>query len=305
MDDDPKKVFCESVVADKCITLEDSGDNVHQNLHLEGLEIPVTYENKDDVLPYTTTLDFYITVYDLYNEPHEMKFYTYTGLRFDPVDESERCKAGNPAEDSTFKDFPNSFGGLWTSTATTHEELHKIGEIVDGKTIGVYQQPTKIYWTGVGNSVPVDPNASWTGRQYGEDFYGVACFNIGHIEDATGFVFKIEGLEKDLKNYTFDKLSGSTNDVILQVCLVDPNELEHSNAKVTAFLDADNPYDGFTPVNEAVFKTPVMYAGNSTATEKRVTFGRNKILSGDVYVRIGIKKDSGLRFTGIKLIEEI
>lgn len=305
LDDDPKKVFCESVVADKCIILENSGDNVHQNLHLEGLEIPVTYENKDDVLPYTTTLDFYITVYDLYNEPHEMKFYTYTGLRFDPVDESERCKAGNPAEDSTFKDFQNSFGGLWTSTATTHEELHKIGEIVDGKTIGVYQQPTEIYWTGVGKSVLVNPNNYWTGRQYGEDFYGMACFNIGHIEDATGFVFKIEGLEKDLKNYTFDKLSGSTNDVILQVCLVDPDELEHSNAKVTAFLDADNPYDGFTPVKENVFETPVMYAGNSTATEKRVTFGRNKILSGDVYVRIGIKKDSGLRFTGIKLIEEI
>ena len=118
-------------------------------------------------------------------------------------------------------------------------------------------------------------------------------------------MFRIEGLEKDLRNYTFDKLSGSTNDIILQVCLVDPTEMEHSNAKVTAFLDADNPYDGFTTVKENVFQTPVMYAGNSTAIEKRVTFGRNKILSGDVYVRIGIKKDSGLRFTGIKLIEEI
>ena len=48
-----------------------------------------------------------------------------------------------------------------------------------------------------------------------------------------------------------------------------------------------------------------MYAGNSTAIEKRITFGRKKILSGDVYVRIAIKKDSGLRFTGIELIEEI
>ena len=307
LDDDPKKVFCESVVADKCITLEDSGDNVHQNLHLEGLEIPVTYENKDDVLPYTTTLDFYITVYDLYNEPHEIKFYSYTGIRFDPTTEDERCKAGNLDENSSFKDLPGSFGGLWDSSATCVEELTKIGELVDGKPVGVYQQPQETYWVGVGvgSPAPFNPKTSWKGHQYGEDFYGVACFNIGHIEDATGFVFKIEGLEKDLKNYTFDKLSGSTNDVILQVCLVDPDELEHSNAKVTAFLDADNPYDGFTPVKETVFETPVMYAGNSTATEKRVTFGRNKILSGDVYVRIGIKKDSGLRFTGIKLIEEI
>ena len=305
LNDDPEKVFCETTIADDYIELEDSGDGVHQNLHLENFEIPVTYENKDDILPYSTTLDFYITVYDLYNEPHEIKFYSYTGIRFDPTTEDERCKAGNLDENSSFKDLSDSFGGLWYSSATCVEELTKIGELVDGKPVGVYQQPQEIYWVGIGSPAPFNPKTSWKGHQYGEDFYGVACFNIGHIEDATGFVFKIEGLEKDLKNYTFDKLSGSTNDVILQICLVDPNELEHSNAKVTAFLDADNPYDGFTPVKETVFETPVMYAGNSTATEKRVTFGRNKILSGDVYVRIGIKKDSGLRFTGIKLIEEI
>lgn len=305
LNNDPEKVFCETTVADDYIELEDSGDGVHQNLHLENFEIPVTYENKDDILPYSTTLDFYITVYDLYNEPHEMKFYSYTGIRFDPTTEDERCKAGNLDENSSFKYMPDSFGGLWNSSSTCVEELTKIGELVDGKPVGVYQQPQETYWVGTGSPAPFNPKTSWKGHQYGENFYGVACFNIGHIEDATGFVFKIEGLEKDLKNYTFDKLSGSTNDVILQICLVDPNELEHSNAKVTAFLDADNPYDGFTPVKETVFETPVMYAGNSTATEKRVTFGRNKILSGDVYVRIGIKKDSGLRFTGIKLIEEI
>lgn len=305
LNDDPEKVFCESTVADDYIELEDSGDGVYQNLYLENFEIPVTYENKDDILPYSTTLDFYITVYDLYNEPHEMKFYSYTGIRFDPTTEDERCKAGNLDENSSFKDLPDSFGGLWYSSATCVEELTKIGELVDGKPVGVYQQPQETYWVGTGSPAPFNPKTSWTGHQYGEDYYGVACFNIGHIEDATGFVFKIECLEKDLENYTFDKLSGSTNDVILQVCLVDPDELEHSNAKVTAFLDADNPYDGFTTVTETVFETPVMYAGNSTATEKRVTFGRNKILSGDVYVRIGIKKDSGLRFTGIKLVEEI
>lgn len=305
LNNDPEKVFCETTVADDYIELEDSGDGVHQNLHLENFEIPVTYENKDDILPYSTTLDFYITVYDLYNEPHEMKFYSYTGIRFDPTTEDERCKAGNLDENSSFKYMPDSFGGLWNSSSTCVEELTKIGELVDGKPVGVYQQPQETYWVGTGSPAPFNPKTSWKGHQYGEDFYGVACFNIGHIEDATGFVFKIECLEKDLKNYTFDKLSGSTNEVILQICLVDPNELEHSNAKVTAFLDADNPYDGFTPVKETVFETPVMYAGNSTATEKRVTFGRNKILSGDVYVRIGIKKDSGLRFTGIKLIEEI
>ncbi len=305
LNDDPEKVFCETVIADENVVLEENPKNtLYQHLHLENFEIPVTYENKDDILPYDTTLDFYITVYDLYNQPHEIKFYTYTGLRFDPTEESERCKPGNPNEDSSFKDFKDSFGGLWYSSSTCVTDLVKVGELVDGKTVGVYQQPSEIYWVGPNTAAPFNP-AAWTGVQYGDDFYGMACFNIGHIEDATGFVFRIDCLEKDLAKYTFDKLSGSTNEVIIQVCLVDNSKLDHSEAKVTAFLDADNPYDGFTPVAEKVFETPVMYAGNSTATEKRVTFGRHKILSGDVYVRIGLKKDSGLRFTGITLVEEI
>lgn len=305
INDDPEQVLCESAVADENIVLvADENNSKYQHLHLEEFDIPVTYENKNIVLPYSTTLDFYITVYDLHNEPHELKFYSYTGVRFDPTDESERCKSGNPDEDSTFKDYDDSFGGLWYSYATCNEELCKIGETVDGASVGVYQQPTEIYWAGTGTPVPYNPG-SWTGRKYGDDYYGMACFNIGHIEDATGFVFRIDGLEKDVANYSFNKLTGSTNDVILQVCLVDSEATDNNKAKVTSFLDADSPYDGFTKVDGSVFETPVMYAGNSTATLKRVTFGRNKILSGDVYVRIGLKKDSGLRFTGITLVEEI
>lgn len=306
VNDDPEKVFCESTIADEYITLEESlTDSKYQNLHLEEFVIPVTYENKDDVLPYSTTLDFYITVYDLHNEPHEMKFYTYTGVRFDPTSEPERVKSGNLDENSTYMDFVDSFGGLWYSSATCNKDLCKIGEVVDGKTVGVYQQPTEIYWINTVNPAPWDAKRSWEGYLYNEEYYGVACFNIGHIEDATGFVFKVNGLESDLSKFKSNKLTGSTNDVILQVCLIDKDQVDHSDAKVTAFLDANSPYDGFSKVNEALFNTPVMYAGNSTAIEKRITFGRNKILSGDVFVRIGIKKNSGLRFTGIELVEEI
>jgi hypothetical protein len=260
--------------------------------------VPVTYENKNDILPENCTLDFYLTVYDLYNEPHRIKIHTYTGMRFDPTEESERCSAGDFNEDSLFKDFPKSFGKTWVSDSQLSEELYKIGELVDGKPVGVYQQPTEVYNETVGSNI-------WTGQKIGEEYYGTACFNIGHITDATGFTFKVEGLPSDMSMYNFDKLSGTTNDVLYQVCLVDPNEIDRSNSKVTSFLDANAPYDGFSKVDEKDFLYPVMYAGNSTAIEKRVTFGRKKILSGDVYVRIAIKKDSGLRFTGIKLIEEI
>lgn len=270
----------------------------YKDLDVENLFIPVTYEKKNDIIPESATLDFYVTVYDLYGVSHKIKIYTYSGMRFDPTQESERCTAGNLKEDSTFKDFAESFGKHWISDSRYTEELFKIGELVGGEPIGVYQQPKETY-----NSV--NYNTVWKGQEINGEFYGTACFNIGNIKDATGFVFRIEGLPNDMSLYSFDKLSGTTDKVILQVCLVDPQSVDNQSAKVTSFLNANFPYDGFSKVKEKEFLYPVMYAGNSTAIEKRVTFGRNKILSGDVYVRIGIKKDSGLRFTGIKFVEEI
>jgi len=292
--------FCDKIDISDYVTLEANTDYpaAYRDLRVEDLMVPVTYENKNDILPENCTLDFYLTVYDLYNEPHRIKIHTYTGMRFDPTEESERCSAGDFNEDSLFKDFPKSFGKTWVSDNRLSEELYKIGELVDGKPVGVYQQPTEVYNETVGSNI-------WTGQKIGEEHYGTACFNIGHITDATGFTFKVEGLPSDMSTYNFDKLSGTTNDVLYQVCLVEPNEVDHSNSKVTSFLDANAPYDGFSKVDEKDFLYPVMYAGNSTAIEKRITFGRKKIFSGDVYVRIAIKKDSGLRFTGIKLIEEI
>lgn len=291
--------FCEKIDISENIVLQanEKYSSEYKDLSVENLFIPVTYENKNDVIEESATLDFYVTVYDLYNEPHRVKIYTYSGMRFDPTEESERCSAGDFNEDSTFKDYDTSFGKSWTSDYLYLEELLKIGEVTDGETVGVYQQPTQSY-----NGV--DFKTNWTGQLIGEDYYGTACFNIGHIDNATGFVLRVEGLTDDLSKYSFNKLSGTTDKVLIQTCLVDP-QVDSQNSKVTSFLDANSPYDGFSKVQENEFKFPVMYAGSSTAIEKRITFGRSKILSGDVYVRIAIKKDSGLRFTGVKLVEEI
>lgn len=291
--------FCEKMdISDKVVLkANENASAAYKDLFVEDLYIPITYENKDAVIDESATLDFYVTVYDLYNQPHRTKLYTYTGMRFDPIEESERCSAGNFNEDSTYKDYEASFGKTWTSEYLRTEELFKIGEMVDDKTIGIYRQPTETY-----NGT--DYSTVWTGQQIGANFYGTACFNIGHIENATGFVLRIDGLDADLSKYSFDKLSGTTDNVLLQICLVD-TQVDSQNAKVTSFLDANGPYDGFTKLQQDEFKFPVMYAGNSTAVEKRVTFGRNTILSGDVYVRVALKKDSDLRFTGISLIEEI
>lgn len=298
LNDDPEKVFCAPYAIDDFIEIEDNENSLYQNLTVERVDIPITYENKNDVIPETTTLDFYITVYDLYNQPHEAKIYSYTGVRFDPVEESERVSAGNLSEDSSYKDLSTSFGRTFVSSNTCNKELCKIGEIDDtGNFIGVYQQPIGTYslWNA---------DKNWTGELIDGAYYGTACFNIGHIEDATGFIFEIQGLKKDIDAYSFNKLTGSTKDILLQFCLVDPTETDNSLAKLTSFMNVNSPYDGFTTV-KGQFNEAVMYAGNSNAVRKRVTFGHNRLVTGDVYIRIGIKKGSGLRFLSIKLVEEI
>lgn len=298
INNDPNVVLCAPYNIDKFIEFEDNDKSNYQNMVVESVDIPITIENKDYVIPETSTLDFYVIVYDLYNQPHEQKIYTYTGIRFDPTEESERVTAGYLSEDSSYKSLSTSFGRDYNSSNTSLRELTKIGEMVDGVTYGVYQQPKGTF--GLWNAT-----ASWTGELVGEDHYGTACFNIGHIEDATGFTLKIDGLEDDIQNYTHNRLTGSTNDVILQYCIVNPDQLDYSMSKLTSFLDGNSPYDGFTTVDGTQFNFATMYAGNSNAVTKRITFGRNKLFTGDVYVRIGIKKGSGLRFTKIELVEEI
>ena len=47
-----------------------------------------------------------------------------------------------------------------------------------------------------------------------------------------------------------------------------------------------------------------MYAGSSTASSKRVTFGRT-VRSGKLIVRVGITKASGIEILGVNVRGEI
>lgn len=291
INDNPELVLCKDFVLDPYVQLENSTSG-YQNVVLEDVNIPVTPDNRALVLDEDQTLDFYITVYDLYGEPHSSKVYSYSGIRFDPTNEKERVTSGQISEDSTYRDFASSFGKKFDSSIKPTEELFKIGELVDGKLMSFYQQPMKPYnnWD----------YSKWTGQNFAGDQYGVACIDIGHIKNAAGFTFEITDFNGKVNSYT-----GSTEDTLIQICLVDTNAKNTEDQKVTSFLDANRSYDGISKIDEKQFGEAVMYAGGSTASVKRVTFGRGKILSGEVYVRIGIKKDSGLKFTGIKLLEVI
>lgn len=293
------EVFCQQINVDKYISFEKTTDTLggYVNLKLSNVELPITYK-KDVILPETTTFDFYVILYDFYGVPHEKKIYTVKGFRVDKTLETERCTEGVITSNSPYNSVATSFGKQYDSTQPSTTSLAKIGKDIDGNIIGIYQQPAGIY-----NAFNF--SALWVGQTVVNELegveagqYGVACFKIGSIKEASGFTFEI--VTDDA--YDFNKLTGATKDVILQACVVKP---ELPDPKVTAWLDCNRPYDGFSKINVKEFASPVMYAGNSNATVKRITFGRHQLLTGDVYVRVGIKKDSNLTFRQIKFIEEI
>lgn len=290
IDNNPEMTLCDDVVLDSYLQLE-TGTDGYQNVHLEDVNIPVTSEDRQMVLDEDKTLDFYITVYDLYGNAHTGKVYSYSGLRFDPVTEKERVTAGQIAENSTYRDYPASFGRKFDSSKKSTEELFKIGEWTDEGYVAYYQQPTKSYnnWD----------YTKWTGQTFSGEQFGVACIDLGHIDNAAGFTFELTDFNGETDLYT-----GQTVDTIVQICIVNTEDATE-NAKLTSFLDANRSYDGVSVIDDTKFGEAVMYAGSSTASVKRVTFGRGKIMSGEVFVRVGLKKDSGLKFSGVKLLEVI
>ena len=98
--------------------------------------------------------------------------------------------------------------------------------------------------------------------------------------------------------------------------LTDPNGMNANNNQITAdmyifvrvgqgsnstgWLDANQPFSGVgSPTNNGHF---AMVSGDSTANVKRVTFG-SIVRSGDLYVRIGVKRFSNIWFSGISVTD--
>ena len=69
-------------------------------------------------------------------------------------------------------------------------------------------------------------------------------------------------------------------------------------ASGTGWLDANAAYPGAgTPVLDG---DPAMVAGNSDASNKRITFGP-VVRTGDLYIRVAVKSSSGIQFNGVTI----
>lgn len=283
--------FCAPINIDSNCSFASTGKGYY-NLVVDDVTLPITYSS-DTVIPDTASFNFIITFYDLYGEKHDFTVGTYSNLRFDPTLESERCTCGLLANDSDYLT-STGFGDTYPSTSFTEStlvptQLLKIGEVIDSTVVGTYKWPSGTYYGH-------DFDTSFVGEAIGEDYYASACFHVATLSYASGFVLDI--LTKSGADWTQDSLTGATDNIKLQMCLVS------NDKKASSWLDCNTPNDGFKTPDESTFNEPVMYAGTSTATTKRITFGK-QCLSGELYIRIGIKKDSGLEFTGLQVVEAI
>lgn len=127
------------------------------------------------------------------------------------------------------------------------------------------------------------------------------------LSEASGFTLCIKAMEDRLNKFVMDDLSGSTKGVAIyaKVLGLDPLTqayLADGAGLNSGWIDCNKAFNGFSA--PSMNGDPAMYAGSSTATDKRVTFGR-ATKSGKLIVRIGITKSSGIEFTGVSIKEVV
>ena len=298
INDSDDNLFCNRIDADKYVSFY-TGTAGYHNLHVNNASIPITHKT-NFILTQNDVLTVVATVYDMYGTGHDIDILSITGIRIDKTRELERVTSGLLANDSTYNVDTTSFGGTYDSSIScssatiSGNQLMKIGRVYNDEVIGEYQWPTGKY--------NVD-YTSFAGEQIGTDYYAAACFSFtsdsGYLDNASGFTMKIDTVADEADKWTFDTLTDATENAKIQFCIVDT-----AGTKITSWLDCNTPNDGFTTPDITTFGSAAMYAGSSNALVKRVTFG-HACYSGNLYIRIGIKKDSSLKFTGIEITEVV
>jgi hypothetical protein len=129
----------------------------------------------------------------------------------------------------------------------------------------------------------------WTGNEYKEI----------KLNENSGFTLDINVADDVKKLFTTDLYSMSTckDNLIIMAKVVNVDGYQQDDKGIKWF-DCNAPYDGFSEVGKEEDGQAAMYAGSSNALSKRITFGKDTY-SGDLFVRVGIKKDSGLRIKNL------
>lgn len=111
------------------------------------------------------------------------------------------------------------------------------------------------------------------------------------IHDLCGFNVNLEWSE--IKP-TLSNTTGLYDDITLQVCVrsdeLDSVQLMNGNKVVPVFFESDLKVD-----------TPCNHPGKSTVDTRRITFGRKPLPIQDIYIRVGIPKNSGIYLKNVNI----
>lgn len=235
---------------------------------IDELEVKASCSNFGYDVPETTILD----IKDLYvcqpNEMMELQVQPGAGV--------------NP----TFGTGANDFGAPYVKK----DSINACNELawLDDEGIG-YQFPKKdLYLNKLNNDLeannyqPNDKNG--TPIEDEEYRYVMFKYSLGEIKDICGFTIALDWATTlpEVSN-----LDGTLKGVTLQVMprsqeLQNVN-LSNGNSPVPVFFQAE-----FTP------DEPCLYPGHGDAKFRRITFGRKPIPVEDIYIRVGIAKNTGL-----------
>jgi hypothetical protein len=307
--------------------------SLHDELNKEFVDIPLNSikwikSQQSDEKRYTASFDytynlpvkkvseevpFSLRVKDVYGNIRDVQLTTIKYLLAPCLDERERVNSSYglyPAiwfGSSGPEYCGQSFDSSKLLTVQDYYELMKESRQLDtGEVVQDYGWPTKgIYnWaSGTNDKVDysnLDGDSSvgdfrwvtfkkyWTGDEYKE---------IKLIENS-GFTLDINVADDVKGRFTTDLYSMSTckDNLIIMAKVVNVDEYQRDDNKIRWF-DCNEPYDGFSKVGKENGQA-AMYAGSSNALSKRITFGKDTY-SGDLFVRVGIKKDSGLRIKNL------
>lgn len=293
-------------VPESCINLIPSTDNIGL-YHIQVKNFQYFFEN-DNLYD---KISFDVFVYDVYGNNRcfknqfEQKYLTSYGLN-----ENERVKSGrglNPTFNTNSSDkcgYP--FNSKEPLTNEGNNELQKVARIFEDNVIFEYKWPYGSYPRGEQYSnittgdTSVDPDKNYRFVTFNKFWNGESWEEVV-LNEASGFVLDFDVEKDELHKWTYNEYSLESDDIIIQAKVVNPNT--EDNQSITRWVDCNKPYDGFGVVGEEDNQSG-MYAGSSTATKKRVTFGKDTY-SGNLIIRVGIPKEHKLSFKHLSIKEII
>lgn len=305
------KAFCQQVY-DKVLEFQSSSDDENVWHSFDELSNLCTYEilrNKDEqdyfdlvinelkvnVTNYESLFWLKVKVFDLYGNEKILDVYNRNDFygSFD-VQEivSQRVFSGILSNETDTINNPT-----FSNTSTTahfagnpfnhKESLEYNIELMASEEDGIvkYSWPKGTYYT-IENKIAAEYESISGQKILTESLNGkfrFATFNLGEIKDSNGFL-----LSFDSENIDFNNLTCVNENMSIQV-LIDEDKVWYNANKPMAYL--------FEPKS---FDDACMYAGSSSMNRKRISFGQ-RLLTGKVYVRIGIEKNSNISISNIKI----